>query len=349
MPFKARRPAGGFRVMYEYANRLSDLGYRVHITYPIKTRYMEYRLPYLLRLCLSYIEGFRTNRWFDFRSDISMSYAKSVEDKYIQDADVVIATWWTTVLEVGSLSPSKGKKINLIQGYENWTGREDELYSSYNIPTTTNVVVASYIETIVKQHTNNRVVLIPNAIDKERYRIIIPVEDRESATICMMYSIQEIKGSNYGLEAVKKIKDVYPSLKVELFGVCPQPDGLPDWIRFYRDPNDINALYNGNAIFVSNSFTEGMALTPMEAMFCGCACILTDIDGHSEYAKDNETALLYKVKNVDQLVDKIVFLLDNITQRITLAQRGNAFIQQFSWDVAVAKMDAVIKQLIDKR
>jgi len=42
LPFKIRKPAGGFRVMYEYANRLANLGYDIHITYPIKAKYVRY-------------------------------------------------------------------------------------------------------------------------------------------------------------------------------------------------------------------------------------------------------------------------------------------------------------------
>lgn len=348
MPFKARRPAGGFRVMYEYANRLSDLGYDVHITYPLKTKYMEYRLPYIMRFILSYVEGFRTSKWFDFRPDISMSYVNSINDKNVINSDIVIATWWTTAVEMGSLSEKKGYKINFIQGYENWTGHEVELHSSYNMTNVTNIVVASYLKEVVSEYTDNPIILIPNAIDKERYRILNPIKDRNSLTVCMLYSIQEIKGSTYGLEALYKVREKYTGLKVDLFGICPAPDNLPDWITFYRDPKDLSLIYNKNAIFISNSLTEGMALTPMEAMFCGCATILTDIQGHAEYGKDNDTTLLYTPKDSNELFEKIVYLIENNEQRISLAERGNHFIQQFSWDVAVDKMDGVIKKLLNK-
>lgn len=349
MPFKARRPAGGFRVMYEYANRLSDLGYDVHITYPLKTKYMDYRLPYIMRFILSYVEGFRTSKWFDFRPSISMSYVNSINDKNVINSDIVIATWWTTAVEMGSLSEKKGYKINFIQGYENWTGHEEELHSSYNMTNVTNIVVASYLKEVVSKYTDNSIILIPNAIDKEKYRILNPIKDRNSLTVCMLYSIQEIKGSIYGLEALYKVREKYTGLKVDLFGICPAPDNLPDWITFYRDPKDLNLIYNKNAIFISNSLTEGMALTPMEAMFCGCATILTDIQGHAEYGKDNDTALLYTPKDSNELFEKIVYLIENNEQRISQAERGNHFIQQFSWDVAVDKMDGVIKKLLNKK
>lgn len=346
MPFKARRPMGGFKVMYEYANRLFDLGYAVHITYPLRTKYMEYRLPYFVRKILSYIEGFRTDRWFDFRSGITMSYADQICNNQVSNADIVIATWWSTVLEMGNLNLSKGLKINLIQGYENWIGHIDELHSSYNINNTTNIVVATYLLDIVQKYSQNKTYLIPNAIDSNRYYISTAIESREPYTVCMMYSEQEIKGSEYGLKALIEVKKVYPKLTVELFGICSEPENLPEWIKFYRDPNDITAIYNKNSIFIANSLTEGMALTPMEAMFCGCACILTEIDGHSDYAFDNDTALLYPVKDFVSLIQKLNFLLSDDSQRVLLAKRGNKFIQKFSWDDAVNNMDRIIRDLL---
>ena len=310
---------------------------------------MEYRLPYFIRRLLSYIEGFRTNKWFKFDPAISMSYVPSVQDKYIPNSDIIFVTWWTTAIEVGKLSKEKGHKVNLIQGFENWTGHDDLLYQSYNLDDTVNVVVASYLEEIVKKYTKNPTILIPNAIDDKQYHITDPIEKRNPFSICMMYSIQEIKGSEYGLKALFDLKGRYPELRVDLFGICPKPEGLPEtWITYYHDSKDLCKIYNKNSIFISNSFTEGMALTPMEAMQCGCALICTDIPGHSEYAKNEETALLYEVKNVTDLISKVSYLIDNNLSRIELAKKGNKYIKQFSWDKAVEKMNVLIKNILNQ-
>lgn len=346
LPFKPRRPAGGFRVMYEYANRLAKKGYEVHLTFPVKTPYMKYRLPYIIRYILSKVEGFERAKWFDFDSRISMSYVPEVKDKYVIDADVVIATWWATVLEMGKLSSSKGKKINLIQGFENWEGHEDLLFLSYDIQNTVNIVVASYLKEKVRQHTQNRIELIENAVDGSKYYVREKIQNRKAATVGMTYSLQEIKGSKYGIEALKIVKERIPELQVEIFGISPSPDFLPDWIKYYRDPENLCELYNRNAIFISNSFTEGFGLVSVESMFCGCALVCTDIEGHKEYAFEGETALLVEVRNVEQMADRICFLIENKDYRIALAQRGYNYVQRFSWDSAISQMDTVIKSIL---
>lgn len=346
LPFKPRRPAGGFRIMYEYANRLAKKGYMVHLTFPIKTPYMKYRLPYLIRCILSKIEGFNSNKWFDFDPSITMSYVPTVKERYIEDSDIVIATWWSTVLEMGKLSPSKGRKINLIQGFENWEGHEDLLYKSYNMENTTNIVVASYLRSIVEQHTKNRIKLIENGIDNTIYRVKDKIEERLPFTVGMNYSEQEIKGSKYGLAALKLAKEQIPELRVEMFGISPTPADLPDWVNYYRDPENLSDIYNKCAIFISNSFTEGFGLVSVESMFCGCALICTDIAGHQEYAFEGQTALLVQVKNSEQMANKIAYLANNNEYRIQLAKSGNEYVQRFSWDNAIEKMEEEIKNLI---
>jgi Glycosyltransferase len=345
LPFKPRRPAGGFRVMYEYANRLSKLGYQVHLTFPVKTQYMKYRLPYWVRRILSKVEGFSRDKWFDFEKDITMSYVPEIKDRYVENADIVIATWWSTVLEMGALSPEKGRKINLIQGFENWEGHEDLLYTSYNMKDTVNVVVASYLKRIVAKHTNNRIELIESGIDNTVYYIKKKIEDRSTTTVAMTYSIQEIKGSKYGMEALKLVKKAIPGLQVELFGISPHPEGLPDWMKYYRNPDNLCSLYNRNAIFISNSFTEGFGLVSVESMFCGCALICTDIEGHQEYAFDGKTALLVEVRNVQQMAEKIIYLIKNNEERIAIARNGSEYVQRFRWDNAIDKMIKIIESI----
>ena len=278
-----------------------------------------------------------------------MSYVPAVHEKYVADADIAIATWWSTVLEMSKLSEKKGKKINLIQGFENWEGRVDLLYKSYDLPNVTNIVVASYLHNIVREHTRKPIEIIHNAVSQKDFDLDTPVENRKPHTVAMTYSDQEIKGSKYGLEALKIAKKRVPQLEVELFGVGSEPADLPEWIIFHRDPNNLREIYNRNAILISNSFTEGFPLTPAEAMFCGCALICTDIDGHKEFAIDNDTAILVEVRNVEQMADKIVELVNNNNKRITLAIRGNNYIKRFTWDNSVAKMERVIQSLLKSK
>jgi glycosyltransferase involved in cell wall biosynthesis len=162
----------------------------------------------------------------------------------------------------------------------------------------------------------------------------------------MLYSIQEIKGSKYGVEALRIVKRQFPDLKVKLFGVCPKPGNLPEWMSYQRNPDDLCGIYNDSAIFISNSLTEGFGLVSVEAMSCGCAVVCTDILGHKEYAIDGETALLAEPKNPQDMAEKIITLLENDAMRTDLALTGYKSVQKYSWDGAVKKMDTLICELL---
>ncbi|MFR9166725.1 MAG: glycosyltransferase [Dysgonomonas sp.] len=63
---------------------------------------------------------------------------------------------------------------------------------------------------------------------------------------------------------------------------------------------------------------------------------------------NNKTALLTKVKNAQDMADKICYLIENEQKRIELAQEGHDYVQHFTWEVAIDKMDNLIKQLLAK-
>jgi glycosyltransferase involved in cell wall biosynthesis len=48
----------------------------------------------------------------------------------------------------------------------------------------------------------------------------------------------------------------------------------------------LSALYSGAQIFVSATVYEGFGLTPLEAMACGCPCVISDIPAHREVCGD---------------------------------------------------------------
>lgn len=346
LPFRPKRPTGGFRIMYEYANRLTQMGYEVRIYYPITISYMNYRIKsHLGRKLSAMISGMNSYNWFDLDPRVKRGFIPRILDKYIEDADIVMATWWSASAEMGLLSPSKGKKINVIQGFENWEGNDEQLHESYRMPNTTNIVISSYLKTVVDQYSTNPIYIIQNAVDTSTFYAKNPIETRNKYRISMLHSEQVIKGTKYGMEALKIIKEKHPEIHVDLFGIYPKPEGLPEWINYIREPKDIAAMHNQNAIYMGNSLTEGMALAPLESLFCGCALVCTDIPGQREYAKEGETALLVPAENPQAMADRVCHLIENDEERIAIAKGGNAYVQRFSWEDTMVKLEEVFASL----
>jgi glycosyltransferase involved in cell wall biosynthesis len=58
-------------------------------------------------------------------------------------------------------------------------------------------------------------------------------------------------------------------------------DARVHWLGF---SNGLGAEFRSARAYVSASFSEGMPLAPLEALLCGCACVLSDIPQHREVA-----------------------------------------------------------------
>lgn len=279
LPFFPKRPGGGCKIMLEYANRLSRQGFDITVYFSLNTSYSRQKYPLTIKVAAYNILYPRARpKWFNLNEKIKTRIIPKVNDNYIDDADYTMSTWWATAFEVYKLSESKGKKINLIQDFGNWTGYENLVYELYKLPIT-HIVINDFLKDLVMKTSGISPSVIYNGIDKNEFFIKTKIGDRKNTTICMHYSKKEGKGSKYGLEALYLCKELCPDLSVDLFSVSKRPKGLPDWIKFHRNPNNLIDIYNANAIYFAPNNDEGWDLPATEGMFCGCALVCTDNRG----------------------------------------------------------------------
>ena len=345
LPFPTKRPNGGPKVMYTYANLLAEKGYDVQIYHSLNTSYTKYKKPYFIRAILHKLRKTSRPKWFKLHSNIKSFNIKKVSDEYISDADFIISTWWATALEVHNLNNSKGKKINLIQDYENWKGNEDMLLKSYTVPKTTNVVIASYLYDIVSPKSLKKTYTIFNAVDNSVFYLKNDIEKR-IPSILMLYSSEKRKGTSYGMEALLRIKATYPSVIISMFGTPKKPNNFPKNFNYYHQPKNLPEIYNSHAIYLTTSIQEGFGLPACEAISCGCALIATNIGGHKDYLIDNETGLAIEPENTHDIFKKIEILLNDDDYRIKIAKQGNQYFStNFSWTKSVEQLEEIFSDL----
>lgn len=339
LPFPVTKPVGGAKVMYEYANRLSGLGHTVSIFHSINRPFKKSSTPVWFKQILFRLRGVERPGWFPLKPGIKSVIVPAITNKHMPDADIVMCTWWQMTYAISELQESKGKKFNLIQDYETWAGMEDKVKASYSLPVN-QIVIAAYLQQIVKEAAGVHALHIPNAVDEKKYFVSTPIASRDPQSVIMLYSREPRKGTAYGLEALEQLHKNYPGLKLILFGVYPAPADLAHWIKYYQKPNDLAALYNSAAVFCSPSLGEGWALPPAEAMACGCAVVCTNIGGHRDYARDNDTALLVAPESITALVKKIGYLFENELERRRIAANAlRVMSTEFNWDASAKKLE----------
>lgn len=70
LPQVSRQPSGGYKIVFEYANRFIQKGHEVSIVFKNDNAYKKFHLPEFIRLILTYYMTEREPRWFELENKI---------------------------------------------------------------------------------------------------------------------------------------------------------------------------------------------------------------------------------------------------------------------------------------
>lgn len=350
LPAMPVHPAGGYKVVYEYANRLANDGFSIRIAYAgtvfFKQRTFIGKIKSIIKY--AYFKATRNKHfahWMNLNSNIEEYLVPSLDFKHMKPSDYYVATAVQTAEYLNAFPVPNKCKLYLIQDFEDWFVTKEAVYKTYSYGMK-NIVISNWLKNIVEKSGNN-CTLIPNGFDFNFFKQTIDIKDKEQYTISMLYHNDFRKGCKYGIEALIKLKEKYPQLNAILFGVPSRPKNLPSWIEYYQQPDKDthNLIYNRSSIFLAPSLTEGWGLTVGEAMICGCTIVCTDADGFLEMIKDNINGLVCKKEDSDDLVSKIEALFIDDKLRISLAEKSSTSIRKFSWDKSYPILKGLITEI----
>lgn len=346
LPSFPRFPAGGYKIMYEYANRFVEYNDDIMVYHVMSIPYMTPKRPNVYLYLKSIFLKHAIPNWFEFDKRIKIKSIYKINDRSVRDADISFYTQCSTSFPICKLSAQKGVKVNLIQGYETWILEKEILHKTYQLPVV-NIAISDFIANKVKEVTGKMPHIVYNAVDGNIFKIKIPIAERSPHTVSMLYSTLPAKGFQYGLEALKICKEQVPDLTVELFGISSNPNLQIEWINYHQTPYNLSDIYNSTAIFLTPSIQEGWGLTATEAIFCGCALVSTNAEGLTVFAHHQETALTTEPANAEALAKELLLLLQNSDFRITLAQKGNEYIQRYNWNQSIKKIRDLFHSLLN--
>lgn len=248
LPSILKVPSGGFKIVFEYANRLSERGHEVFIVCLTDTHFTKFNNPMKYFFGQFRIKGYPN--WFDLHQSVKLIATPYHDGRHFPVADAVVATSVRTSFIINNLPASKGRKFYLIQDFETWGMSENKLIESYQLGLT-NIVVSKWLSEIVLAKANVESKLLSNPIDTEKFFVVKPIEERSSFEIAMLYHTGKHKGIPIAFEALERVKKEIPNLHVNLFGVFESPE-LPPWITYTQKANDIQLLeiYNKSSIFI---------------------------------------------------------------------------------------------------
>jgi glycosyltransferase involved in cell wall biosynthesis len=340
--------SGGIRVIFEYANRLSQRGHDVYFYYPVKAyKFSNDNLTLLLKknywALKSYlfneqeqIEQFR--RFYSCRFNIIR--IPQIRNIFVRNANATIATQWPTTFDLDKLSNNKGKKIYFIQDYETWDSDTEMVDSSFKL-NFKRITISNYNKKLFYDKFKIDTEVILNGIDYEIFNCMNKLANKNKIITFIDHPLSN-KGVTSAIEVIKKLKKKYNYLQFMGFGHEKYHD-IPEFVKFYKNPDDktvAKEIYGKTDIFIYPSTKEGFALPPAEAMACKCAVVTTKVGAVPEYSVHMESAIHVEPNNIDQLYEGVCYLLDNENEIKRISENAYTHIRKvLNWEDSVKKFE----------
>ena len=199
----------------------------------------------------------------------------------------------------------------------------------------------------------------PVAVDSKKVRNEFEVKDDE-LVIGMLARLSPGKGHEEFLRAAKELDKKFNNLKFFIVGEASRgesgyADSIKKMVEDYQLNNVVFTGFRGDTpeaiaamdIFVFPSHNEAFGIALAEAMAMGKPSVCSNCDGVLDIAVDNETSLLFEVKNDSDLKDKIETLITSPEKRLLFgaAARKRA-VEYFDLELLTNKVIDIYKTTI---
>ncbi|MFA6560292.1 MAG: glycosyltransferase family 4 protein [Verrucomicrobiia bacterium] len=323
---------GGNKTVMEVSNRLAARGHDVWLIYA-QTDVPWWKPRGFTRIKLRDWGARPWVDWFDVR--VPVVRCPGLEDRYVPEADVVMATCWSNAHAVAALSSGKGKKLYYVQAYEtDWIKDTAACDDGYRLPMR-QVVNASWLGRLMWEKFAQPSVKIVPPIDYEQYVLRPQREFRRPPRCLLLYHTLEVKGAADGIAAFERAAREVPGMTLTLYGTRSVGLQTPHRVAGMVPESAMADLYHDHDIFIWPSHREGLGAPPMEAMACQCAVATTDNGGSEEFAFHEKTALVSPPRDVKALAENIQRLATDVELRKRLAHNGCDWVHNhINWEYA---------------
>jgi glycosyltransferase involved in cell wall biosynthesis len=200
------------------------------------------------------------------------------------------------------------------------------------------------------------ITMIPNGIEIAAF-----AQPARSPDMCVRLlfvgAMGKLKGERDLLEAVQRIADRVPNLRLLLLGhgaetieaFCRQHH-LGSLIEHLGPVayNQRHAFFRQADFFVLPSYGEGMPIAVLEAMAAGLPIIATRVGGIPELIEDGVEGFLLAPGDIAALSERIERLTTDPTLRAQMGTRSREKAQRFDHQVMVAQLTQEIRRLLKR-
>lgn len=199
-------------------------------------------------------------------------------------------------------------------------------------------------ELALKTNPSQKIGVIYNGIDIENFKPNYESRPRDKFIITPGASrITARKGLKYLIFALNKLVSKYPQLFLRIMGEGNEQANLEALVGKLNLKNNVEFIgrvprektapyYQEASLFVLPSLNEGMSNAMLEALASGLPIVATDTGGTKELVKDGENGMIIKMKDADDIAQKIEKMITDEKLRNEMGRKSRELAENMSWE-----------------
>lgn len=151
------------------------------------------------------------------------------------------------------------------------------------------------------------------------------------------------KGIKYLIKAIKKLVDKDFNIELKIIGEGNDKENLEKltknlnlekYVEFLGmiKHEKLPEIYQQADLFILPSLNEGMSNTILEALASGLPIITTATGGTKELVHDGKNGFIIKMKNSNDIADKIEKLINNPELKQNMGIQSRIYAENFNWE-----------------
>lgn len=251
------------------------------------------------------------------------------EHKIISDlpsADFIIATGYKSVAPTISAPERCGIKMHWIRAWETWQYNDNDILNLVLKQPTIKLVNSICLQNKLSSYKIESHIVRPGY----DFSNLFPLNIRSSSKDIILGGLYregvhgKRKRVEWLLEAGKYFKEKYSDIKFYLFGSEKDPkNSYVDEYLMGPSSKEKNDFYNRVHIWLAPTMSEGLHLTPAEAMLAECPVVGTnaELSGMQDYLFDGKTGMVSK-DNFESFIYEIETLYLDRDLRVELGKNA---------------------------
>lgn len=262
----------------------------------------------------------RVNRWL-YRNDIA---------KFMAANDVVFFEWASELLATATRLPKTGRIVTRLHRYEMYEWVDRIRWDAVDkIILVSETKKREFLERFPDQ--SGKIEVIYEAVDPDKFQFQPKTFGGNIGILChltprkrvyeLILAFSELlrQRSDLHLHIGGGADPAYLDYAIALHDLVRNLN-LQDRVTFYGHVKEPRNWYSKVDIFVSNGYSEGLQVAPMEAMACGCYCLAHRWAGANELLPD--AYLYYTDRELQEKILAFCALPPDAQQRQRAAMRA---------------------------